>query len=85
MEERDHIFVINSIVNDVRNGDAGDCDIQAIDIKKCFDEMNYEETHNDLWDVCPKDDKFTLIAKLDEEVNVSVKTPVGPTETFTLE
>ena len=45
---RDHIFVINSVVNDVVNGDADECDIQAIDIKKCFDEMGYEETHNDL-------------------------------------
>ena len=81
---RDHIFVINSIVNDVMHGDAGDCDIQAIDVIKCFDEMGFAETHNDLWDVCKQDDKFHLIAKMDEEVHVKVKTPLGPTEEFEL-
>ena len=60
---RDHIFVIDSVVNEVVNGDDGDIDIQAIDVKKCFDEMGYAETHNDLWDVSPHDDKFSLIAK----------------------
>ena len=81
---RDHIFVINSVINDMIRGDADDCDIQAIDIVKCFDEMGYAETHNDLWDVCPQDNKFNLIAKMDEEVNVKVKTPVGQTEEFKL-
>ena len=76
---------MNSVVNDVINGDAGDIEIQCIDITKCFDEVNYQETHNYFWDVCPKDDKFNVIAKLDEEVSVKVKTPVGDTEEFKLE
>ena len=74
---RDHIFVLNSVVNDVINGEADDVEIQSTDITKCFDELNYEETHNDLWDVFSnddeKDDKFHLVAKLDEEVSVNVK------------
>ena len=62
----------------------GDLDIQANDIQKCFDEMIYSETHNDLWEVCPKDDKFKVIAKLDEKCAVKVKTPCGLTESFFL-
>ena len=82
---RDHIFVLRSVINEVKNGEGGDIEIQGIDISKCFDEMNYEETHNDLWDVSPKDDKFPLIAKLDEILNAKVNTPVGLTEEFVLE
>ena len=46
--------------------------------------MGFEETHNDLWDVGLKDDRFAMIARLDEEAKVVVKTPVGTTEEFEL-
>ena len=71
---RDHLFVVYGIVNDVKNGQADPIDIQGYDITKCFDEMGYEETHNDLWDVGINDDKFALIAKLDENAQVVVNT-----------
>ena len=77
---RDHLFVIYGIVNDVKNGRAEPIDIQGYDISKCFDEMGYEETHNDLWDVGVNDDRFALIAKLDENARVVVKTPSGDTD-----
>ena len=76
---------LNNIINDVVNGTGAELDIQGIDVAKCFDEMGYEETHNDMWDVIKKSDKFNLIAKLDEKVTAKVKTPVGLTEEFTLE
>ena len=79
---RDHIFIIRSIINDVINGDAEEIDIELFDITKCFDEMGFEETHNDLFDAGVKDDRFTLIARMDEESYVKVKTPCGPTEEF---
>jgi hypothetical protein len=82
---RDHLFVVYGIVNDVKNGQADPIDIQGYDITKCFDEMGYEETHNDLWDVgIYYDDKFALIAKLDENAQVVVKTPCGVTNPFNL-
>ena len=81
---RDHLFVVYSIINDVINGSSPPIDIQSIDINKCFDEMGYAETHNDLFDVNVQDRKFALIAKLDEEAEVIVKTPAGPTEEFKL-
>ena len=81
---RDHLFVVYSIINDVINGTSPSIDIQSIDINKCFDEMWYAETHNDLFDVKVQDRKFALIAKLDEEADVIVKTPAGPTEEFKL-
>ena len=51
---------------------------------KCFDEMWYEDTLNDLWDVKIQDDKFSLISKLDEKCRIIVKTPVGATDMFEL-
>ena len=81
---RDHLFVVYAIINDVINGSAPPIDIQSIDITKCFDEMWFAETHNDLYDVKVQDKKFALIAKLDEEAEVVVKTPAGPTNEFKL-
>ena len=77
---RDHLFVIYGLINDVISGRADDIDLQFYDIHKCFDEMNYEETHNDLWDVGLDNDKFAIIAKLDEKSEVVVKTPCGTTD-----
>ena len=46
--------------------------------------MGYEETHNDLFAVGVNNDKFALIAKMDEKAKVVVKTPIGVTEMFDL-
>ena len=46
--------------------------------------MWFEETHNDLYDTKVQNDKFALIAKMDERDQVVVKTPCGPTDEFTL-
>ena len=80
----DHLFVIYSIINEVKSDKKEDLEIQSIDIVKCYDELNYSETHNDLFDVGVNDDKFNLITKLDEECHITVKTPVGPSEQFKL-
>ena len=62
-----------------------DIDIQFVDIMKCFDSMWKEETMNDYYDAGIKDDRFTLIALLNEKCQLSVNTPVGETEKFVLE
>ena len=76
--------MIYGIINDVKNGAAAAIDIQGYDINKCFDEMGFEETHNDLWDAGVQNDKFAMIAKLDEHAKVVIKTPLGTTEKFEL-
>ena len=70
---RYHLFIIYGINNDVLNGKAESIDIQGYDINKCFD---------DLWDVGLKNDTFAMKAKLDENAQVVVKTPVGVTESL---
>ena len=46
--------------------------------------MWFAETHNDLWNTKINDDKFSLIAKLDENCQAVVKTPCGDTDRFNL-
>ena len=81
---RDHLFLVYGIINDVMNGSSPPIDMQAVDIYKCFDEMWYSETHNDMYDAKVQDNKFSLIAKMDEKAEVVVKTPCGLTEEFTV-
>ena len=81
---RDHLFVIYSIINNVVNGEAEPIEIQGYDITKCFDEMWFQETHNDLWNTKINDDRFALISKLDENCQAVVKTPCGDTDRFSL-
>ena len=80
---RDNLFVIYSVM-----GDALDTGVQLeiayYDLAKCFDSMWWQGTSNDMWDKNVTDDKFALICALNEKCNVSVKTPVGQTERFTL-
>ena len=73
---RDHIFVVYSIINEVKNGKANDSDFQFIDVIKCFDELAYCEIYNDLWEAGIQNDKFSLLVKLDKKCNVVVKHPV---------
>ena len=59
-------------------------DLQLYDLALCFDSMWWEETCNDIWDKNIKDDRFALIAQLNKESVVAVKTPVGHTDRFVL-
>ena len=77
---RNHIFVLNGVINEAVNKKKHGIDIQILDYKQCFDSMWMEECMNDLWEAGIQDDKLALIYKMNEETNVSVKTPFGFTE-----
>ena len=75
---RDHLFVINGILNDVnKNKKNENIDILITDIRKCFDKMSYKETGNDLFDAGVKNDHFNLMANSNKKCQVAVKTPWG--------
>ena len=77
-------MIVYGIINDVIYGQAQPVDIQLFDISKCFDEMWHAETMNDIYDTKVQDDKFAMIAKLDEKCSINVKTPCGDTGEFVL-
>ena len=77
---RNHIFVVNSVINEVIQNKKHSIDIEILDYKKCFDSMWMEECVNDLWEAGVQDDQLALIYKINEKVNVAVNTPFGITE-----
>ena len=75
---RDHLFVVNGILNDVmHNKNAKPIDIGIYDAEKCFDKLEYVNTANDLYKAGVQDDRFVLIANSNKNCNVAVKTPWG--------
>ena len=74
---RDHLFVINGIVNDAVKTKKNEVDIEIFDVAKCFDKMSYKETANDMFNAGVTDDKFILLANSNKVSNVAVKTPWG--------
>lgn len=80
---RDNLYVLYAMIGDALDTKV-DIELTFYDLAACFDSMWWEETANDLWDKGVRDDKFTLISLMNEECDVSVKTPVGQTERFTL-
>ena len=77
---RNHIFVLNGVINEVLNNKDLAVDVQILDYKQCFDSMWLEETINDLWEAGITDDNLALIYKFNEKVKVAVKSPFGITE-----
>ena len=75
-----HIFVLNSVINDVLQNRKKPIDIEILDYKQCFDSMWMEECLNDLWEAGIQDDHLALIYEINKNIDVAVKTPFGLTE-----
>ena len=77
---REHLFVINGVMNDViNNKDTPEVDLEIYDVEKCFDKMEYHNTAIDLYNAGVQDDKFVIIANSNKKSNVAIKTPWGTT------
>ena len=75
---RDHLFVVNAIINEAHNNSIKKAiDIQIYDVTKCFDKLDYLSTANDVYSAGVQDDKFTLISNSNKTSKVSVKMPWG--------
>ena len=81
---RNHLFVINGIINDVIQTKRESIDIQIYDIAKCFDALDLKFTMNDLYKVTSKDDKLALMYKLNNKSNLAINTPMGLMDRVTL-
>ena len=77
---RNHIFIVNGVINEVIQDKTKAIDIQILDYKQCFDGMWLEDTVNDLYEAGITDDNLALIFKSNEKNRIAVKTPVGLTE-----
>ena len=63
---RDNLFIVYGIINYALK-EKLEVDMNLFDLAKCFDSMWYEETMNDLWDAGVQDEKFAVIAKMNEK------------------
>ena len=81
---RDNLYIVYGIINFALRENI-EMEVNLYDLEKCFDSMWYEETMNDLWDAGVQDDKFALVAKMNQNCQIAVKPPLGITDTFILE
>ena len=77
---RNHIFILNGIINEALKNKDKPVDIVIVDYKQCFDSLWLDEVVNDLFEAGICDDKLALIYKLNSVNQVAVKTPFGITE-----
>ena len=83
---RNHIWVVNSIICDVLdNRKKKPIDIQIYDYKQCFDSLWLAECMNDMFNGGLQDEKFNLLFNTNSLVNIVVKTPVGKTESRSIQ
>ena len=73
---RDHVFVIEGVVNDIINGNGPETDFQVMDVTKCFDKMSFKETINDLYDNKMNNDNLAVLVETSKVTTVSIKTPI---------
>ena len=77
---RDHIFVVNGIIQDALcSKKSKPLDLFICDYKTMFDGLDVKTTLNDIYDNGVTDDSWVLIYKLYETNNLSINTPVGQT------
>ena len=80
---RNHLFIVNGIVNNVMKSKTKCVEIQVFDLVMAFDSLWMEESLNDLYDNTDdslRNDKLALVADLNKESLVAIKTPVGLTD-----
>ena len=76
---RNHIWILNGIIQDILHFKKRAIDVQIFDYKQCFDSLWLKECLNDLYDSGVQDDKLALLYNINSHVKVAVKTPVGTT------
>ena len=82
---RDHLFIIYSVLNSVRNKESPPVDLHMYDLCKCFDGLWLEECCNNLYDAGITDDKLSMIYEGNVLNKVAVRTPTGLTERVDIE
>jgi len=83
MNIRNHIFIINSIINESIQK-RSPCDVIISDYRQCFDGLWTHEVSNDLFDNGVDNRNLGLIHEANKRHKVTVKTSVGETEEETV-
>ena len=84
---RDHLFIVYGIVVSVIRESRQCVDLQIYDLVQAFDSLWLKDCMNDLFDILPRnmqDSKLSLVYELNRLNMVTVNTPCGPTDAFSL-
>ena len=81
---RDHIFVLNAVINSFCQNDESAHDFQIYDTKETFDSLWLHEVINDLFDAGFRSDKLNLLFLENTSAQVAVKTPSGMSRRTTI-
>ena len=82
---RNHIFILNGIINETNNNKKKAVDIVILDYKQCFDGMWLQDCLNDLYDTGVRNRNLAIIYEANKKNKVAVKTPEDITERVTIE
>ena len=82
---RDTIFVLNAIINAVKRGKEGPCDITVKDVDKCFDALWVQECINTLYEYGVMNDGLVLLYEETKCAMIATKTSGGLTEQEAIE
>ena len=77
---RNHLFIVNGILNSVKQKEISNIDVQIYDLKQAFDSLWIHDVMNDLYEVCEPDDKISLLFETNKESLLAISTPMGLTE-----
>ena len=81
MNVRNHIWVLNAVIQDVLNRKGTEpIDIQILDIKQCFDALWPEECLSDLYQYGVQDHTINLLYDGSLDTKIAIRTPVGITQ-----
>ena len=76
---RNHIFVINAVINEAIRNKSRNIDILIKDYRQCFDSMWLKECINDLYESGVTDNNLNMIFEANRLNKVAVNTPAGIT------
>ena len=80
---RDHLFVINGIIQDtLSSGKMNPIKLIVADFQLCFDGLSLPLACKDLFNSGCKDDKLPMLNEINKTSNVAVKTSLGLTDKF---
>ena len=82
---RDHLYIMNGVINDIHHGKGDLAHIQVMDIVKCFDKMWLKEVFNDLYEVNMNMNQNYLLYELNKKARFAVKTSSGITDRMEME
>ena len=77
---RNHIFILNGIINETLNNKKKAIDVVILDYKQCFNGMWLEDCLNDLYEAGVQNQNLALIYEANSKNKVAVRIPGGVSE-----